>query len=200
MRARAGAEPTEYRRDGQAGANGLHSVDGGSGPGGSSASSQDSGTGAGGTDRGDARDVTKAPWFNPVDSYSTSVSTVTLPGFSNECVDGVCPVPWAKAVDVLKESDFLTQDRNSNFPAENTVAPHPPVTQEDVVNHPSHYTDGGIECIEAIEAQLTPEEYRGYLRGNCAKYLWRCMLKGKPLEDLNKCRWYLDRLILTFED
>jgi hypothetical protein len=94
---------------------------------------------------------------------------------TNGCVDGVCPVPWA-----TKEE--------------------PPAIQEDLVNHPPHYLDGGIECIEAIEAQLTAEEYRGYLRGNCTKYLWRCMLKGKPVEDLKKCQWYLERLLQTFGD
>ena len=48
----------------------------------------------------------------------------------------------------------------------------------DNVNHPLHYTDGGIECIEAIEAQLTPEEYKGFLKGNVAKYVWREKNKG----------------------
>jgi len=66
--------------------------------------------------------------------------------------------------------------------------------QEDLVNHPSHYTDGGIECIEAIEAQLSLEEYRGFLKGNCAKYIWREKHKGGK-ESLKKARWYLDRLI-----
>jgi hypothetical protein len=110
-------------------------------------------------------------------------------------------VPWAKAVDVLMDSEFLTQDRNSNFPGENTVGDNPvftlqgpPVLQKDLVNHPSHYTDGGIETIEAIEAQLSTEEYEGYLRGNCVKYLWRWRHKG-GVEDLKKCKWYLDRLI-----
>jgi hypothetical protein len=69
-----------------------------------------------------------------------------------------------------------------------------PVLQEDVVNHPSHYVDGGIECIEAIEAQLSPEEFEGYLRGCCIKYQWRWRNKG-GVQDLEKCRWYLDRLI-----
>ena len=64
----------------------------------------------------------------------------------------------------------------------------------DNVNHPAHYTDGGIECIEAIEAQLTPEEYRGYLKGNVAKYVWREQHKG-GIESLRKAQWYLDRLI-----
>jgi hypothetical protein len=69
----------------------------------------------------------------------------------------------------------------------------------DNVNHPEHYTSGGIECIEAIEAQLTLEGYRGYLRGNCAKYLWRCDNKGHTKQDLEKCGWYLKRLLLTFD-
>ena len=68
----------------------------------------------------------------------------------------------------------------------------------DSVNHPSHYTDGAIECIDAIQAQLTPEEYRGYLKGNIAKYVWRERHKGGR-ESLMKARWYLDRFISTIE-
>ena len=64
----------------------------------------------------------------------------------------------------------------------------------DNVNHPVHYTTGGIECIEAIEAQLTPEEYRGYLKGNVAKYVWRENHKGGK-ESLQKAQWYLSRLV-----
>lgn len=66
--------------------------------------------------------------------------------------------------------------------------------QGDNVNHPTHYTDGGIECIEAIEASLTPDEYRGYLKGNIQKYVWRERLKGGT-ESLKKAQWYIDRLI-----
>lgn len=70
----------------------------------------------------------------------------------------------------------------------------PPKIAEDTVNHPSHYTDGGIECIEAIEAALTNEEFRGYCKANCMKYIWRERHKGGT-ESLKKARWYLDRLI-----
>lgn len=111
-------------------------------------------------------------WFAPVEAND---SIQILGGPAMECKDGVCPVPWA-----VKEET--------------------PVIKEDVVNHPSHYTDGGIECIEAIEAQLTLEEFQGYLRACCVKYLWRYKLKGKPLQDLEKCRWYLERLMQTLED
>tara|TARA_R110000787_G_scaffold47583_1_gene115042 strand:- start:1227 stop:1538 length:312 start_codon:yes stop_codon:yes gene_type:complete len=65
------------------------------------------------------------------------------------------------------------------------------------VNHPPHYTTGKIECIEAIEAMLTPEEYIGYLRGNSLKYRWRFRYKQNPLSDLLKAQWYEERL-LTF--
>ena len=62
------------------------------------------------------------------------------------------------------------------------------------INHPNHYTAGGIECIEAIKASMTKPEYEGYLKGNCIKYLWRYRKKG-GIESLHKCMWYLIRLI-----
>jgi hypothetical protein len=65
---------------------------------------------------------------------------------------------------------------------------------EDVVNNPDHYNTGSIECIDAIEESMTPEAFRGYLKGNCTKYLWRYSYKGKPIEDLQKAQWYLARL------
>lgn len=69
----------------------------------------------------------------------------------------------------------------------------------DVVNSPPHYKSGGIEAIEGIEASMEPEAYAGYLKGNIMKYMWRYERKGKPIEDLKKARWYLDRLIAAQE-
>lgn len=63
------------------------------------------------------------------------------------------------------------------------------------VDHPSHYTQGGVECIDALEAALGPEGFNAFCRGNAIKYLWRAEHKGKPLEDLEKARWYINRLI-----
>ena len=68
----------------------------------------------------------------------------------------------------------------------------PPVS--DPVNHPEHYTAGSIECIDTIEAALTPEQFIGYCRGNALKYIWRMGLKG-GVEDLQKAIWYLNRAI-----
>ena len=65
----------------------------------------------------------------------------------------------------------------------------------DVVNKPQHYNTGNIECIEAIQESMSAEAYKGYLKGNCLKYLWRYDYKGKPSEDLEKAGWYLNRLI-----
>lgn len=67
------------------------------------------------------------------------------------------------------------------------------MTEFDPVNRPSHYNQGKVECIDAIEAALTPEEFRGYLKGNVMKYVWRERNKGGS-QDCEKAAWYLDRL------
>lgn len=63
----------------------------------------------------------------------------------------------------------------------------------DMVNHPPHYTAGGVECIEAIEEALGRDGFVAYCRGNAIKYTWRAGLKGDWREDLKKAAWYLDR-------
>jgi hypothetical protein len=74
-----------------------------------------------------------------------------------------------------------------------------PKAEEDVVNNPSHYNSGGIECIDAIAESMTDEGFKAYCKGNVQKYLWRYEMKGKPLEDLRKAQWYLSRLIESQE-
>lgn len=69
----------------------------------------------------------------------------------------------------------------------------------DMVNSPPHYNSGGVECIEAIKASMTPEAYRGYLKGNVLKYLWRYEKKSVPLQDVQKAQWYLVKLIEALE-
>jgi hypothetical protein len=69
-----------------------------------------------------------------------------------------------------------------------------PEVEVDMVNHPPHYTAGGIETIDFIQAKLTPEEFRGYLRGNILKYSSRAGLKGDADEDLGKMVWYANKL------
>ena len=64
----------------------------------------------------------------------------------------------------------------------------------DPVESPVHYNTGSVECIEAIKASMSDTEFKGYLKGNAMKYLWRYDYKGKPVEDLKKAQWYLARL------
>ena len=70
-------------------------------------------------------------------------------------------------------------------------------SKPDNVNHPPHYNQGGIECLEAIKAALG-DGFVAYLRGNVIKYLWRCEHKG-GIEDLKKAAFYLDRAIKEME-
>lgn len=66
----------------------------------------------------------------------------------------------------------------------------------DNVNHPAHYTNGGVECIDAIRSSMSEEAFAAYCKGNVIKYLWRYENKG-GLEDLEKARVYLGWLIDT---
>lgn len=62
------------------------------------------------------------------------------------------------------------------------------------VNHPKHYTQGGIECIEAVKAAtINKPPFEAVLVGNTIKYLWRYEAKG-GIEDVEKALWYLARL------
>ena len=69
----------------------------------------------------------------------------------------------------------------------------------DLINHPPHYTVGGIETIDFMRAKSTPEEFMGHLRLTTIKYLSRTGYKGDALEDLKKAHWYLSYLIAEAE-
>lgn len=66
---------------------------------------------------------------------------------------------------------------------------------KEAVNHPSHYNSGKYEAIDVIE-----DWGLGFHDGNAVKYICRHRHKGKPIEDLKKARWYLDRLIEAYEN
>ena len=101
-------------------------------------------------------------------------------------------------------SDALRRPMHNTYtrPTENTVDDfesrmmRPTSTPQDNVNHPPHYANGGIECIDAMESMLSEKEFRGYLRGNVFKYLWRYPVKN-GVEDLKKAQWYLNKLVYT---
>lgn len=69
----------------------------------------------------------------------------------------------------------------------------------DNVNHPKHYTQGGIECIDAIKAATVGKSgIEAVCVANVVKYLWRYEEKN-GVEDVKKARWYLERLISELE-
>jgi|TARA_R110000764_G_scaffold44713_3_gene100672 hypothetical protein len=70
--------------------------------------------------------------------------------------------------------------------------------EEDLVNHPPHYGDGNIECIDYMEDNMKLSMFLGYLEGNVKKYMHRYRYKN-GLQDLHKAQWYLSRLIITME-
>lgn len=64
---------------------------------------------------------------------------------------------------------------------------------DDIVNNPSHY-QGEVECIEAIKSSMSHEAFKGYLKGNIIKYIWRFERKNGH-EDLLKAQWYTNKLV-----
>lgn len=72
--------------------------------------------------------------------------------------------------------------------------------QPDMVNHPPHYTQGGVECIDAIRAAVMGKDpYEAWLVGQVIKYLWRYNFKN-GYEDVRKAEFYLKRLLLRLAE
>lgn len=93
----------------------------------------------------------------------------------------------------------MGQKASTGKPEEwNNFDTEPPVKLSDAVRAPSHYCKGDVECIEAIKASMSPAAYKGYLKGNCMKYLWRYEEKG-GVESLRKAQVYLNWLITEAE-
>lgn len=109
--------------------------------------------------------------------------------------------PMTKTHDEAKKvADSVSKPTVRHFNFEGTGAESPVnikvTTYNDPVNKPAHYNlnHKGIECIDAIEAALTPEEFRGYIKGNVLKYTWREKYKN-GLEDNKKAVWYANKLV-----
>jgi hypothetical protein len=68
------------------------------------------------------------------------------------------------------------------------------------IDHPEHYTNGGIETIDYIRAKTEKDGgFIGYLRGNAIKYLSRAGKKNNTIEDLKKAKWMIDKMITELE-
>jgi len=199
MRNRTGKEELNTRRKqerqkSESRSNGLHSSDGRVGPI-SRIISQISKTSnsIGSTVRTNEKSILDKTWLEPIDETSPKmrmagpeaekkeVSNIgkDIELLRNKNVSEVNDLAWKEI------TDFITKrmdDKDTHL------------HQFDNVDRPIHYAAGSIECIDAIEAQLSAEEFRGYLKGNIIKYIWREKHKGK-IESLKKALWYLNRLI-----
>jgi len=101
----------------------------------------------------------------------------------------------------ILRDDILKMRVYEHRPRMNTPAPkNPNAAPKDNVNSPSHYTNGKIECINAIEsATVGKKGLEAVCVANVIKYLWRYEDKN-GVEDIKKAHWYLDQLVKTVED
>ena len=60
------------------------------------------------------------------------------------------------------------------------------------VNHPKHYNQGGIECIDAMISAFGKDNVAGFCVINAFKYIWRAADKN-GMEDVDKAIWYLNK-------
>lgn len=71
--------------------------------------------------------------------------------------------------------------------------------QKDNVNHPNHYNSYSREVIDTLQGSMTPDEFKGYLKGNIMKYVTRYQFKN-GVEDLKKAKWYIEKLTEVVDD
>jgi hypothetical protein len=67
--------------------------------------------------------------------------------------------------------------------------------EKDMVNHPTHYSRGGIECFDVIREFYGEQVLEGFFLGNALKYIMRCRLKENYIQDLKKARFYIDEIL-----
>lgn len=64
----------------------------------------------------------------------------------------------------------------------------------DMINSPPHYTQGKVECIDAMESAFGREELATYCKIAAFKYIWREETKNGT-EDVKKAIWYLQKYL-----
>lgn len=140
-------------------------------------------------------DATPADWDKVAATGEPTFESYMERLNSQVVFDGTKPEPQSAFLDDIEEFAGCWGEP-LRFELENDEwLEYPSVDKPDPVNAPVHYNAGSIECIEAIEESMSSDAFRGYLKGNCMKYLWRYSYKGKSLEDVQKAQWYLQKLV-----
>jgi hypothetical protein len=101
-------------------------------------------------------------------------------------------VPKAKPVDI--DAVHKKDVPHKTWSTLTVMTSDTPMLKADLVNHPPHYTAGGIETIDFLQAKLSREEFIGYLKGNVLKYGSRLGKKGDISVDAGKMAWYATKL------
>ena len=98
----------------------------------------------------------------------------------------------------IPRNEYIKDMRHMKYMEMRAAEENTMTDDNDMVNHPKHYNESGIECIDALQAMLG-DGFEAYLQGNIAKYLWRYKYKN-GVEDLRKAQWYLNKLIEVCDD
>lgn len=137
-----------------------------------------------------------------IKEYCNSNNYCSNCAIKNRCDGDFITAVYEKAKNVNNNSLSNAYDIEKNYEiifgkASETKEEKVEKKAEDMVNHPSHYTHGGVECIDAITSALSSYEdsVDSWLVGQVIKYLWRAPLKGKYEEDIKKAQFYLNRLV-----
>jgi hypothetical protein len=91
----------------------------------------------------------------------------------------------------MKQLKEIMKDKGMNFDEAAKIY--------DLVNKPKHYNNGGVECIQYIKQQLGAN-FPSYLEGSIIKYIHRHKYKDANIQDLQKAKWYLEKLIDHYEN
>ena len=101
-----------------------------------------------------------------------------------------------KAIDKFFEWSF---QRTANKISKRSKVKMSMKKKHDPVSRPAHYNNGKVECIEYIKQQLG-KEFPSYLEGSAIKYIHRHRMKDANIQDLQKAKWYIDKLIAHYEE
>ena len=110
--------------------------------------------------------------------------------------------PREKIKEVKDVVNIKNDENVAQGECEQTIIPSmSKIESQNAVNHPSHYNSGKYEVIDILQGMMSPEEFRGFCKGNVLKYILRADHKhDTPTEDFKKAHWYLNKLINTLEN
>ena len=135
--------------------------------------------------RGDTRVVVVSTTYHLADASDTRENPLYSGPVTSE--DALFGILEKCLIDIMSERD----DRGGYGEVDDE--PEEKVEVE-MVNHPAHYNDGKIECIDAMIDAFGNREVMSFCKINAFKYIWRAEHKG-GVEDINKAAWYLNKYI-----